>query len=135
MINPILRDFLEFAKYKEILDDACYHYTKRLKKLPTIEKFKDSIPNSLATWISNGSLHNELTELEDIDAQDSTTLINKIGNNEILIKHIKDAISVYYNDYNSSKEKLHEELGLIPYIRADDYEKNLKEVYEKSHDL
>lgn len=45
--------------------------------------------------------------------------------------HIKDAIRVYYKDYHESKEKIKNELGLIPKINSEDYEKTLEDVFSK----
>ena len=131
MMNPILRDLLAYDVNREILNDACYHYDERLKKLPKMKQFIHSMPNSLFAWITDGPLSDIYIELEDLDTKDSTKLINLFANNEKLVEHLKDAIRVYYKDYHEAKEKIKEELGLMPQINSEDYEKTLEEVFCK----
>lgn len=130
MVNPTLKDLLELSAYREILDDACNHYIERLEKLPKMKQFTHSMPNSLFAWVTDGYPKDALNEL-NFDTKDNIKLINLVANNEELVEHLKDAIRVYYKDYHKTKEKIKEELGLIPRINAENYEKTLEEVFSK----
>lgn len=69
-MNQILKDLIECSTYKEILNDACYHYNERLKKLPEMKQFIHSIPFSLSAWITDGQPQDMYIDLEDLDSKD-----------------------------------------------------------------
>ncbi len=128
-MNPVLKNLLEFNI--EILEDAVTHYTFRLKGLPKLKKFKDSIPFSLDGWVSTGYALEDMESIDELQSKELGDLFNLFLNNEGLVNNLKDAVRVYHKDYHESKDKIREELGLMPRINDEKYEKNLEYVFSK----